>query len=138
MKIEADTHIYRPFTSQLEAWPRLNVDTPRGSCPFDGTLIAQGDRSREERGELLAAQVDVSTPDTPQEEKDDIASGARTHTKSVEYVHRYLIVCFNANEYASRKITLTWKYLLPVSFAATLKGKNLLPMGAKSFLLEWP
>ena len=82
VKFEALSHAYKPHTSQLEAWPRLNVDTPRGSCPFDGTLIAQ-DKSREERGDILAAQVDVSTPDTPQEEKDDIVSGARTH-KSVE------------------------------------------------------
>ena len=58
------------------------MDTPRGSCPFDGTLIAVEDRSREERGEILAAQVDASTPDTPQEEKDEILSGART--KSME------------------------------------------------------
>lgn len=39
VKLEVETYCYRPFHLELDVWPRLNVDTPRGSCPFDGTLI---------------------------------------------------------------------------------------------------
>lgn len=39
LKCEAENFCYRPFCSELDQWPRLNIDTPRGSCPFDGTLI---------------------------------------------------------------------------------------------------
>ncbi|XP_060597448.1 uncharacterized protein LOC132751301 isoform X2 [Ruditapes philippinarum] len=80
VKLETDNFCYRPFHMELDVWPRLNVDTPKGSCPFDGTLIKGGDESREERGELLAAQVDIPSEDTPQEEK-DVCDSADSTTK---------------------------------------------------------
>ncbi|XP_053373583.1 uncharacterized protein LOC123531062 [Mercenaria mercenaria] len=84
VKLEADTFCYRPFHTELDVWPRLNVDTPRGSCPFDGTLIKGGEESREERGELLAAQVDIPSEDTPKEEKDGSESAASTPKPAAE------------------------------------------------------
>ncbi|KAH3716168.1 uncharacterized protein LOC127855145 [Dreissena polymorpha] len=74
IKCEAECFFYRPFYNEIDNWPRLNTDTPKGSCPFDGTLIKCGDESVEERGELMAAQVDMPSEDTPREEKDTIDS----------------------------------------------------------------
>jgi len=39
LKCESQNYFYRPFFTELDNWPRLNGDTPRGSCPFDGTMI---------------------------------------------------------------------------------------------------
>ncbi|KAL4222573.1 Cdc7p-Dbf4p kinase complex regulatory subunit [Mactra antiquata] len=87
VKIEAESYCYRPVHLEIEVWPRLNVDTPRGSCPFDGTLIKCGDESHEERGDLLAAQVDIPSDDTIQKNIDDdgnstVNSGKPTTEKS--------------------------------------------------------
>ncbi|KAL3832324.1 hypothetical protein ACJMK2_023977 [Sinanodonta woodiana] len=79
LKFEALNQCYRPCHSQLEAWPRVNTDTRRGMCPFDGAGLAQDEPSREERGELVeAAQLDALILASPKEEQEGSFQGAST------------------------------------------------------------
>lgn len=66
LKFESITNQYKPVYSQLESWPHPNVDTPKGTCPFDGTTVGRGERSQEERGDRIGlVQVDIDSPMTP-------------------------------------------------------------------------
>ena len=31
---------YRPATKEMSSWPRLSMDGPSSSCPFDVTVLA--------------------------------------------------------------------------------------------------
>ncbi|XP_033761881.1 uncharacterized protein LOC117343569 [Pecten maximus] len=67
LKFESKTRQYRPVHGSLDSWPFANVDTPKGTCPFDGTTVGRGERSREERGDRigLAQQMDNNMPASP-------------------------------------------------------------------------
>lgn len=56
-------------------------------CIFNLLCFIRGDESREERGELLAAQVDIPSEETPKEEKDGTGSAASTPKPSAECVY---------------------------------------------------
>ncbi|OWF39392.1 uncharacterized protein LOC110465088 [Mizuhopecten yessoensis] len=67
LKFESNTRQYRPVHGNLGNWPFANVDTPKGTCPFDGTTVGRGERSREERGDRigLAQPMDNNMPASP-------------------------------------------------------------------------
>ncbi|XP_069110785.1 uro-adherence factor A-like [Argopecten irradians] len=67
LKFESSTRQYRPVHGSLDSWPYANVDTPKGTCPFDGTTVGRGERSREERGDRigLAQQMENNMPASP-------------------------------------------------------------------------
>ncbi|XP_060066326.1 uncharacterized protein LOC132546620 [Ylistrum balloti] len=67
LKFESNTKQYRPIHGSLANWPFANVDTPKGTCPFDGTTVGRGERSREERGDRigLAQPMDNNMPASP-------------------------------------------------------------------------
>ncbi|XP_078656260.1 uncharacterized protein LOC144902603 isoform X1 [Branchiostoma floridae x Branchiostoma belcheri] len=51
VKFEDSSHQYRPVYEELPKFPRVNVDTPRGTCPFDGGAyqdVPVAERSKEE------------------------------------------------------------------------------------------
>jgi hypothetical protein len=37
VKFEDISNQYRVVYQHLTTWPHVNVDTPKGTCPFDGT-----------------------------------------------------------------------------------------------------
>ncbi|KAK3603141.1 hypothetical protein CHS0354_042966 [Potamilus streckersoni] len=89
LKFEAVNQCYRPCHSQLEVWPRVNTDTRKGTCPFDGAGLAQDEPSREERGELVeAAQLDALIFASPKEEQEETHAGASTKI-SKDATHKF-------------------------------------------------
>lgn len=67
LKFESDTYQYKPIHGNLVTWPYADVETPKGTCPFDGTTVGRGERSREERGDRigLAPQMENCFPASP-------------------------------------------------------------------------
>ncbi|XP_061186135.1 uncharacterized protein LOC133194157 [Saccostrea echinata] len=76
LKMESVTRQYKVVYHQVEVWPHANVETPRGTCPFDGTSVG-GERSREERGDRIG--LIPLEPRTPESK-----SGPTQSTKTLE------------------------------------------------------
>ncbi|KAL5007476.1 hypothetical protein ScPMuIL_016282 [Solemya velum] len=51
IKFESPSLHYKPVHQELDSWPHINPDTPRGTCPFDGSTVGPGLKSQEERGD---------------------------------------------------------------------------------------
>lgn len=77
LKIESVTKQYRVVYQQVDLWPHANVETPRGTCPFDGTSLG-GEKSREERGDRIGL-IPLEPPRTP-----EIKSGKKDSAKPTE------------------------------------------------------
>jgi hypothetical protein len=76
LKIESFTKQYRVVYQQIDLWPHANVETPRGTCPFDGTTVG-GEKSREDRGDRIGLiPLEPKTPETK--------SGQKASTKTPE------------------------------------------------------
>lgn len=71
LKLESTTRQYKVVYQQVDLWPHANVETPRGTCPFDGTSLG-GERSREERGDRigLIPLEPAKTPTTKSKHKE--------------------------------------------------------------------
>ncbi|XP_062567770.1 LOW QUALITY PROTEIN: uncharacterized protein LOC134230012 [Saccostrea cucullata] len=64
LKLESVTRQYKVVYHQAEVWPHANVETPRGTCPFDGTSVG-GEKSREERGDRIGLiPLEPRTPES--------------------------------------------------------------------------
>lgn len=53
LKFEDTSHQYKIVYKHLETWPHVNVDTPKGSCPFDGTRVGKDDESVGDRRDKI-------------------------------------------------------------------------------------
>ncbi|XP_063422322.1 uncharacterized protein LOC134706900 [Mytilus trossulus] len=64
LKFEDVSHQYKIVYKHLETWPHVNVDTPRGSCPFDGTRVGKDDESLGDRRDKIGLpNIEVHSED---------------------------------------------------------------------------
>ena len=69
VKFEDISNQYRVVYQHLTAWPHVNVDTPKGTCPFDGTRVGRDDESIVDRRDKIGLQ------NFEQHSDDELASG---------------------------------------------------------------
>ncbi|CAC5379745.1 unnamed protein product [Mytilus coruscus] len=63
-KFEDISHQYKIVYKHLETWPHVNVDTPKGSCPFDGTRVGKDDESVVDRRDKIGLpNIEVHSED---------------------------------------------------------------------------
>ncbi|CAG2190622.1 unnamed protein product [Mytilus edulis] len=64
LKFEDTSHQYKIVYKHLETWPHVNVDTPKGSCPFDGTRVGKDDESVGDRRDKIGLpNIEVHSED---------------------------------------------------------------------------
>ncbi|XP_066303199.1 microtubule-associated protein futsch-like isoform X2 [Branchiostoma lanceolatum] len=75
VKFEDSSHQYRPVYEELPKFPRVNVDTPSGTCPFDGGAyqdVPVAERSKEEASQ--AEEGEGGTGKKSDQRKEESAS----------------------------------------------------------------
>ncbi|CAH1238576.1 DBF4 [Branchiostoma lanceolatum] len=75
VKFEDSSHQYRPVYEELPKFPRVNVDTPSGTCPFDGGAyqdVPVAERSKEEASQ--AEEGEGGTGKKSEQRKEESAS----------------------------------------------------------------
>lgn len=53
MKFEDGSLQYRAVYQHIETWPHINIDTPKGTCPFDGTRVGKDEESMGDRQDKI-------------------------------------------------------------------------------------
>lgn len=69
VKFEDISNQYRVVYQHLTTWPHVNVDTPKGTCPFDGTRAGRDDESIVDRRDKIGLQ------NLEQHSDDELAQG---------------------------------------------------------------
>ncbi|XP_050418232.1 uncharacterized protein LOC126831661 [Patella vulgata] len=72
VKFEAVNLHYRPVQLEFDSWPHCNVDTPAGTCPFDGSTVGRAQKTEPEyRDRVVASQqggeIDKDSVETPKD-----------------------------------------------------------------------
>ncbi|XP_041367197.1 uncharacterized protein LOC121381875 [Gigantopelta aegis] len=96
VKFESESCHYRPIMQELESWPHLNVETPRGTCPFDGRPLGHAQCSERAERDMNAERI--MSPDTPNTPK---CPGLDTLNTPQDEVKR---TCGRVNEDSTSKL----------------------------------
>lgn len=124
LKLESTTRQYKVVYQQVDLWPHANVETPRGTCPFDGTSLG-GERSREERGDRigLIPLEPAKTPTTKSKHKESTKT-----QESSKSSHKYWYIF-------TLRICYYWTFLFDIYHIHHILPKNTTEKQTNSFFI---